>query len=204
MAYQTSFLAATKARRSIYTLTKDSPIPASRIENIIGHAIQYAPSPFNVRSTRVVILFGDSHTKLWEFGLKHVEENTPHALGFLAPKIKGFSDAYGTCLFFDDSSSVDELSPRFAALSKQYPEWAEHSMGMHQFVAWTALEAEGLGCNLQHYNPGVNAAVAKEWNIPETWQLKAQLVFGGIKADAPPLEDKPKRPLEECVKVFGA
>ncbi|KAF2496125.1 Nitroreductase [Lophium mytilinum] len=204
MAYQTSFLAATKARRSIYTLTPTSPISAARIENLIGHAIQYAPSPFNVRSTRVVILFGAAHTKFWDFGLAMVQANTPQALGLLGPKIKGYSEGYGTCLFFDDASAVEELSPRFAALSKQYPEWAEHSMGMHQFIAWTALEAEGLGCSLQHYNPGVNADVAKEWSIPETWQLKGQLVFGGIKEDAPPLEDKPKRPLEECVKVFGA
>jgi len=73
---------------------------------------------------------------------------------------------------------------------------------MHQFIVWTALEAEGLGCNLQHYQPGITEAVMAEWKIPETWALKAQLVFGKPTAGAG--EEKPKRPVEECLKVFGA
>lgn len=54
---------------------------------------------------------------------------------------------------------------------------------MHQFALWTALEAEGLGANLQHYNPLPDAKAAAQWNIPTTWDLKAQLVFGGREAD---------------------
>jgi len=37
---------------------------------------------------------------------------------------------------------------------------------------------------LQHYNPLIDEAVAKEWNLPESWKLRGQLVFGSIEAPA--------------------
>jgi hypothetical protein len=69
---------------------------------------------------------------------------------------------------------------RFAGVisSEKIDQWSEHSSGMHQFALWTAFCAEGLGCNLQHYNPTINGAVQKEWKIDGQWDLKAQLVFG--------------------------
>lgn len=66
---------------------------------------------------------------------------------------------------------------------------------------WTALEAEGLGCNLQHYNPLIDVKVANEWGIDSEWGLKAQMVFG--KPTAPP-GPKQMIPAEERMKVFGA
>lgn len=74
---------------------------------------------------------------------------------------------------------------------------------MLQFAVWTALEAEGLGASLQHYNPLVDARVAEEWKVPVTWKLTAQLVFGG-RASTEPLPEKTFLPLEEKLKVFGA
>ena len=47
---------------------------------------------------------------------------------------------------------------------------------MHQFALWTAFCAEGLGCNLQHYD--INEAIRKEWKVDPQWDLKAELVFG--------------------------
>lgn len=72
---------------------------------------------------------------------------------------------------------------------------------MLQFSVWTALEAEGLGANLQHYNPLVDAKVAEQWKLPTTWKLAAQLVFGGKAGEA---GEKTFNPVEEKFKVFGA
>jgi predicted oxidoreductase (fatty acid repression mutant protein) len=65
------------------------------------------------------------------------------------------------------------------------------------------LEAEGLGCNLQHYQNMMHEDMYAEWNIPKTWQAKAQLVFG--KPLSGPLVDKEKtfRRTEDCIKVYG-
>jgi predicted oxidoreductase (fatty acid repression mutant protein) len=74
---------------------------------------------------------------------------------------------------------------------------------MNQFIAWTALATEGLGCNLQHFHPAISKDVAETWNVPETWRLTAQLVFG--KAIGPPRGGVEKQfaPLEGRVQVYG-
>ncbi|XHG07134.1 hypothetical protein AWENTII_010293 [Aspergillus wentii] len=67
-------------------------------------------------------------------------------------------------------------------------------------VVWTLLEAEGLGCNLQHYSPMLDEPVSKHWNVPKEWNLKAQLVFG--KPVGPPKE-KTFEPLSQRLFVHG-
>lgn len=49
---------------------------------------------------------------------------------------------------------------------------------------WTALEAEGLGATLQHYNPLISAQVLATWDLPTSWVLVAQLPFGKPTAPA--------------------
>ncbi|TLD36116.1 Nitroreductase-like protein [Venturia nashicola] len=49
------------------------------------------------------------------------------------------------------------------------------------------LQAEGFGCDLQHYRPSSSVVwqrALEEWGIPLTWTLKGQLVFG-VKAGEP-------------------
>ena len=67
-------------------------------------------------------------------------------------------------------------------------------------VVWTGLEALGFGANLQHYNPLIDAGVAKQWDLPTDWRLIAQLVFGAPEAEA---GEKVQKPAEDRVKVFG-
>ena len=78
---------------------------------------------------------------------------------------------------------------------------SEQTNGMHQYVIWTALEMEGLGCNLQHYNPLIDTRLATEYGVPESWELKAQLVFGKPTGEHP--EAKPKNEISKTLKVFG-
>lgn len=73
---------------------------------------------------------------------------------------------------------------------------------MHQFAIWTALEAEGLGANLQHYNPLIDEKVAAQWGIDADWVLSAQLVFGKREGEAGPKEVSTIE--GERFKVFGA
>jgi predicted oxidoreductase (fatty acid repression mutant protein) len=72
---------------------------------------------------------------------------------------------------------------------------------MNQYAVWTALEAEGLGANLQHYNPLIDKRVAETWNVPADWELSAQMPFG-TPAAAP--AEKTFKPVEERFKVYGA
>lgn len=85
--------------------------------------------------------------------------------------------------------------------AENFPTWATQGGAMLQYAVWTALELEGLGANLQHYNPLIDAEVAKTWSLPTSWKLSSQLVVGGRAGEAGPKEFKP---VEEKVKVFGA
>ena len=103
-------------------------------------------------------------------------------------------------LFFEDQDVVNKMQENFALYADRFPIWANQTDAMLQFTLWTALEAEGLGANLQHYNPLVDQRVAAEWNVPASWKLNAQLVVGG-RAGEP--GDKDFLPFEQIYKVSG-
>ena len=73
---------------------------------------------------------------------------------------------------------------------------------MHQFVLWTGLEAEGFGCNLQHYNPVIDSKLQSVYDVPVGWNLQSQLVFGK-PTGGPARSSKQFDPVEDRVKYFG-
>ena len=104
-------------------------------------------------------------------------------------------------LFFVDRTVVKGMQDKFPLYADKFPVWGVHSDGMAQHITWTALEAEGLGANLQHYNPLIDAGVQKTWGVPETWELNAQLVFG---TPTGPAGEKTFSELSDRFKVYGA
>ncbi|EIC13838.1 nitroreductase family protein [Kingella kingae] len=190
-----------ETRRSVYALNKDLPIAASEVAKIVEHAIKHTPSSFNSQSTRAVVLFGAEHEKLWDIAINELRKIVP--AGNFQPtedKLNMFKAAAGSVLFFEDQKVVKGLQEQFVAYAANFPVWADHADAMTQYAIWTALAAAGVGANLQHYNPVIDAEVAKTWNIPADWTLRAQLVFGGIAA---PAGEKAFNPIEERFQVHG-
>lgn len=70
---------------------------------------------------------------------------------------------------------------------------------MHQFAVWTMLEDAGLGASLQHYNPLIDEAVAREWQLPASWKLTAQMPFGSPECKP---DEKTFLPLDGRLKMF--
>ncbi|MDF2568290.1 MAG: nitroreductase [Oscillospiraceae bacterium] len=175
-----AFWEAVKDRRSIYGFSNEQVVPQERIEEIVKDAIKHTPSPFNSQSTRIVLLFGEQSNKLWQFTLDALRKVTDEKqFGETEKKINGaFASGYGTVLFFEDQTVVNHLVNSFPLYADRFPVWSQHTNAMHQFVIWTGLEAEGLGASLQHYNPLIDADVQKEWGIPESWRMTAQMPFG--------------------------
>ncbi|KAJ4367453.1 hypothetical protein N0V83_007036 [Neocucurbitaria cava] len=201
MAATTTFFDAIVNRRTYYQLTNTSPIPQSRISELVHEALKYSPSPFNVRSSRCIILFGAEHTALWDNATEMTPKVAPAQFQeLLVPRIPLFKAAYGTVLFFEDTTAKDLLPPTLVPLFTEFPDIGEHSAGIIQYIVWTALATEGLGCNLQHYQPAITPYV-KENNVPETWDLKAQLVFG--QATAGPGPEREKTHLESALRCYG-
>jgi len=195
-----AFLDAVKKRRTYYGLSKEQIVPADRIVEIVNEAVLHTPSAFNSQSARVVVLFGEQSDKLWEMTKETLRRIVP-ADQFAATeaKLRGFASGYATLLFFEDQAVVQSLQRQFAAFADQFPVWSNQSSAMLQFVVWTALEQEGLGASLQHYNPLIDESVAKTWNLPGEWKLIAQMPVGK-PTQAP--GDKSYQPLEERVRVF--
>ncbi|KAH6603325.1 nitroreductase family [Trichoderma cornu-damae] len=191
-----------KVRRSIYPLTKDLPISTSRIHDIVKEATLHTPSSFNAQTNRAVVLFGGEHEKLWDITSDTLKAIVPEEqFKATADKLALFKGAAGTVLFYEDTAATKGLQDKFALYADRFPPWAAQSLGMEQLLVWTALEVEGLGANLQHYNPLIDAKVAETWKVPSTWRLDAQLVFGGKTSEAGPKEFQD---IEERVKVHGA
>lgn len=173
---------ALKARRSIYALKKEIPVSDDEIIKFVNEAAELVPDAFNMKSQRIVLALGDKQDALWDtiydaFGGKVTRE-----------KIDGFKAAHGTVLYFYDQSVVKGMQEQFARYADNFPIWAQQANGMLQISIWSGLRELGVGANIQHYNPVIDDAVKKLFNVPGDWVLVAQMPFGGIVAEPDPKE----------------
>lgn len=201
MIMEKTFKEALKHRRTYYSITNQSPVSDEEIEQAINFAVTHVPSAFNSQSTRVVLLLGENHKKLWGIVKEALKKMVPEeAFKQTEAKIDGaFASGYGTVLFFEDQSVVKGLQAAFPLYQENFPGWSVQTSGMHQLVVWTMLEDLGFGASLQHYNPLIDDAVRKEWNLPEQWHLIAEMPFG-LPTGQP--GGKEFKPLEDRIKVF--
>lgn len=181
----TTFTTTLQNRRSIYDLGRNVTLSNEELTALIKEAIKESPTAFNAQSTRAVILFGDAHEKLWEMTEEALHPLTPaEAFPNTQNKLAGFKKGYGTVLFFKDTDIIKNLQEQFTLYADNFPDWSEQSNGIATANTWVALTEQGLGANLQHYNPVIDEAVAKEWSIPSNWKLRSQLVFGSPETPA--------------------
>ena len=195
------FLKAVEDRRTFYGISKDSVVSDDRLREIVEHAVKHTPSAFNSQSTRVVLLLGKQHDRLWDITKENLRKVVPaDQFGETEQKINSFKNGYGTVLFFEDQGVVEGLQKQFAMYKDNFPIWSQQSNGMHQFVIWSALEVEGLGVSLQHYTELIEDDVKKEWDLQDNWKMIGQMPFG--KPTQEPGE-KEFQPLEGRIKVFA-
>ena len=178
-----SFSEALKHRRTYYSITNQSPISDQEIECIVSTVVRHVPSAFNSQSTRVVLLLGESHKKLWKIVKDALKKIVP-ADAFVKTEEKidhSFACGYGTVLFFEDQKVVKGLQEAFPSYQENFPGWSLQTSAMHQLAMWTMLE------------------VRRTWNLPEHWHLIAEMPFG-LPTEKP--GEKESQPLEERVKIF--
>ncbi|WP_421663326.1 nitroreductase family protein [Lysinibacillus telephonicus] len=194
------FYSAVKSRRSYHFISNEPIISDEKIEEIVNLAVLHSPSAFNSQSDRAVILLGENHRKLWEITEGTLRKRVPaEKFSATEERLNALGKGYGTVLFFEDTAIIESLQQNFESYKDNFPLWSQQSSAMLQYIVWTALETEGYGVSIQHYNPLIDEAVKKEWNLPSNWKLIAQMPFG--KPIAPPKE-KHYEPIEDRVKVF--
>lgn len=183
---------AMKHRRSRYALDSATTVSDDRIAEIVGECLQQAPSAFNSQTARVIALFGDNHAKLWSIVMETLRAKVP--ADKFAPteqKINGFAAAHATLLFFEEMDTVKGLQEQFPSYADNFPLWSLQASGIAQYAVWTALSAEGLGVNLQHYNPLIDDEVARTFDVPGSWKLISQMVVGNPVSEPDAIEKKP-------------
>ena len=195
-----TFKEALEHRRTYYGIGKESPIGETEVEELVKFAVKHVPSAFNSQSTRVVVLFGENHLKLWSIVKETLRKIVPEtAFETTENKIDSFSAGYASVLFFEDESVVKSLQQQFPGYATNFPIWSQQTSGMHQLAIWTMLEDKGFGASLQHYNPLIDEDVHAAWNLPQNWKLMAQMPFGKPTAEA---GEKTFFPFEERIKIF--
>ena len=108
-----------EARRSVYALDRNLPLPPEEIAAIVRHALKYSPSPFNSHSVRLLVLFGAEHEKLWDIAADVLQDAAPPKIFAqqTAPKLAAFRAAAGSILFtrtrtwFQTCSSACRFTP---------------------------------------------------------------------------------------------
>lgn len=170
-------------RRSQYALGRNLPVSQDQATDLIKRAVREAPSAFNAQSSRALILHGAQSVKFWELAKDALRKIVPaEAFATTEAKLDSFAAGAGTVLYFIDTDVVHNLQEQFPLYADNFPVWAEQSNGIAQFAVWTALADAGIGASLQHYNPLVDEAVRREWDIAENWKLRAQMPFGSNEA----------------------
>ena len=188
-------------RRSIYNLGSTQILPEEKITDIITNALKFCPSAFNSQSARLVVLYGEYYQKLWDIVLTELSKIVPEdKMGQTITKIKTFTTGLGTILFFEDTDTVKNLQEKFPIYGENFPKWSLQSNGMLQYMVWLALAEQNIGASLQHYNPLIDNEVKMAFDLPEHWQLLAQMPFGSIEL---PADEKSFLPIEERLKIFG-
>ena len=187
-------------RRSYYNISNNSLVNDDKIEEMIKFAIMNVPSAFNSQSSRITLLLGENHLKLWQIVKETLRKIVPaNSFSNTENKINSFAAGYASVLFFEDEDNVRDLQKSFPSYADRFPIWSQQTSAMHQFAVWIMLEDAGFGASLQHYNPLIDDEVISTWKLPKNWKLIAQMPFG--KPTNEPME-KTFKPIEERVLIF--
>lgn len=189
-----------KIRRSIYGLGKLPVVANTCIEDSVKSCLLNCPTPFNVQSARVVILFDKQHQRLWDKiwdNLKPLIHGTQQKA--VKNKIEGFAAAHGTILYFEDKSALTGLKKQYPIYAKNMKTWTQQANGMLQLMVWQVLAENNIGVSLQHYNELIAKDLYLMYNLPKNWELVAQMPFGSIEREP---AEKTFLPLEKRIIVL--
>lgn len=182
-----------KKRRSYYNLSEDVDLTNEEIKYLVEDVMNITPSHMNAETTRIVLLFDDKSKDFWT----RVNETFDNSIN--EEKFHGFYHAKGTVLIFIDMNEIWDQEINMPDYSDYFETWGHHSAAMLQLNLWQALRDEGIGASNQHYNPVIDEWVKEDYDLPDHWELVAQMPFGKIEEEPYP---KDKKPIEEKLIVI--
>ena len=94
-----TFLSSIHERRSVYSITNNSPIPKNKIVALIEMLLEDVPSAFNCQSARVVVLFEQAHKNFWDIVMRTLREHVYRLKNLRLLKLKSIVLQQGMVLF---------------------------------------------------------------------------------------------------------
>lgn len=188
-------------RRSIYALGENINLSPKEIFDLVKTTVRNSPSAFNSQTVRAVVLFGNQSDQVWDIVEATLQKivKDPAAFAKTKAKIATFRAGFGTILYLTDTEIVHQLKKQFPSYADNFQPWSEQAIGGAQQAVWTALAEQKIGASLQHYNPLIDDAIHKTFDLPETWQLRAEMPFGSIEQ---PAGDKDYLPEDKVFKLI--
>lgn len=196
-----TFVELVEKRRSIYALGTDSEYSKQDIENRIREVVKQVPTAFNSQTTRAVVLFDEANVKFWDH-IYDVQKNVLEGgmQDWMSGVVNGAKKGIGTVLFFEDREAVKEM-PAQGAREEAYK---QNNNANAQYAVWLALAEMDLGASLQHFNvgyeQGFDKATKKMFDLPESYEMLAQMPFGSVEQEA---GEKEHIDSDVQVKVFS-
>lgn len=181
-----TFLDLATKRLSQYRLGKNAKHSIEEIARHLAEVANQAPSAMNIQASRLVVLQGDDHLKFWDL-IKDTQENVMSDEMFerFMNVYNGATTGLGTVLFFEDRAAYETFAnPNPIAREKV----KLRNSAIIQYGTWLALTDLGYGASLQHnnlgYEEGYDRSVKEMFNLPEEWEMTAQMPFGSIEESA--------------------
>ena len=180
-----TFVDLVEKRRSIYALGTNSQYSKKEITDRIREVVKQVPSAFNSQTTRVVVLFNEANIKFWD----HIYDVQKDVLegdtwDMMSGIMTGAKNGIGTVLFLEDTDAVKEM-PAQGIRGEAYK---QNNNANAQYAVWLALTEMDLGASLQHFNVGYEQGFDKGtkemFNLPESYEMLAQMPFGSVEQEA--------------------
>lgn len=183
-------------RRSNYDLGNNLEISKKDLINLLRKIIYYAPSPFNVQSSKIVLLNKKSHHLLWTTVVEEFlkKNNNGDLLDSNKARIKREDKAYGTILFYKDERVIEEFKEKLDAYEqKSLDSWCIEESAMLQMNIWNELRLRDIGAHIVHFDD-IDEEVSVAFDIDKNYKLVAMMVFGNIIQEA---AVKPKKDIDK-------
>jgi len=183
-------------RRSNYDLGNNLEISKKDLINLLRKIIYYAPSPFNVQSSKIVLLNKKSHHLLWTTVVEEFlkKNNNGDLLDSDKAIIKREDKAYGTILFYKDERVIEEFKEKLDAYEqKSLDSWCIEESAMLQMNIWNELRLRNIGAHIVHFDD-IDEEVSVAFDIDKNYKLVAMMVFGNIIQEA---AVKPKKDIDK-------
>lgn len=196
-----TYLDLVTKRLSQYHLGQEQKHSIEEIANYLGQVANQAPSAMNIQATRLVLLSGEKHLEVWE----HIYATQQKIMSekmfqWFTEVYNGAISGIGTVLFFEDRAIYKTLpNPNPEARQKI----KMRNSAIVQYGTWLALTELGYGASMQHnnlgYEEGFDRGIREMLDLPESWELTAQMPFGSIEI---PAVSKEKISLTEQIRVL--